>query len=228
MPGMAVHGVALVALLSLPWALSPPGQILAPGAFPPACSQDWGVAEQGEAVPVLRGGSEPVSASPRTGLKTKIWAQGPWLMCLCWGAIKSTSPWHPSSFQLKETIPTIYLAALTIACSSSKTTWLPGILQDKFFTTLCFFLHCCLQRLKKLLLLQRLRLVLLHSFVPWITGYTLYFTCHFEKNQFQSGRAQTGVAEDQCTFPGAAGHWHLDVDSTKHDIGMVQNCLLLC
>lgn len=89
-------------------------------------------------------------------------------------AIKSTSPWHPSSFQLKKTIATIYLAALTIASSSSKTTWLPGILQDKFFTTVCFFLHCCLQRLKKLLPLQRLRLVLLHSFELWITGYTLY------------------------------------------------------
>lgn len=103
--------------------------------------------------------------------KIRVWKC--WFICLCRGAIKSTSPWHPSSFQLKKTIPTIYLAALTIACSSSKTTWLPGILQDKFFTTLCFFLHCCLQRLKKLLLLQRLGLVLLHSFGPWITGCTL-------------------------------------------------------
>ena len=90
-------------------------------------------------------------------------------------AIKNMSPWYPSSFQLKKTISTIYLATWTIASSSSKTTWLPGILQDKFFTTVCFFLHGCLQRLRKLLLLQLLRLVLLHSLELWITGYTLYF-----------------------------------------------------
>lgn len=100
--------------------------------------------------------------------------RNPFLSVYVRDAIKSISPWHPSSFQLKKTISTIYLATLTIASSSSKTTWLPGILQDKFFTTVCFFLHCCLQRLKKLLLLQPLRLVLLHSLELWITGYTLY------------------------------------------------------
>lgn len=94
-----------------------------------------------------------------------------YVMC----AIKSISPWYPSSFQLKKTVSTIYLATLTIACSSSSTTWLPGILQDEFLTTVVFFpLHCFLQSLKNLLLLQLPRLGLLHSLELWITEYTLY------------------------------------------------------
>lgn len=110
--------------------------------------------------------------------------RNPFLSVYVRDAIKSLSPWYPSSFQLKKTISTIYLATLTIASSSSKTTWLPGILQDKFFTTVCFFLHCCLQRLKKLLLLQPLRLVLLHSFELWITGYTVPLPASLRKINF--------------------------------------------
>lgn len=95
-----------------------------------------------------------------------------YVMC----SIKSKSPWYPSSFQLKKIVSTIYLATLTIASSSSSTTWLPGILQDKFFTTVIFFfpLRCFLQSLKNLLLLQLPRLGLLHLLELRITEYTLY------------------------------------------------------
>lgn len=120
--------------------------------------------------------------------------------------IKSTSPWYPSSFQLEKTMSTIYLATMTIASSRSKATWLPGILQDKFFTTLFFSCTVACKDSRSYCFFHHWGWYCYTHLSYGSLGTLCTFTCQFAKNQFLVLKAESRVAGDQCTFPGAAGH----------------------